>query len=355
MLDINQIESFDPTSFKKHMDFPSCPLEGHFEQMIQILKEEGGNHLTHLAFLKDKEVFWTKDQSVFIVYRQIANKLIVLGDPIGNKENIKDSIKEFCEYSQNKGLKPVFYQISSRYMSHYHESGYRFIKLGEEGLVDLERFTLSGKHNSNLRNRMNNFEKNGFTFEVVHPPFDHELLRKITHVSNSWLGNQKEKEFSVASFREDYVSRFPIAVLWDAEGKLIAFSTLAPNYKGSISIDLMRRVSDSPPGTMAVLFIHIFNWAKTQGYQSCSLGMSPLSNVGNSSHSLTSEKIIRLAYLYGNSLYNFRGLKEFKDKFSTSWEPKYLAYKKTTLPIAFVQLFLLINGKPRVKFLPERR
>jgi phosphatidylglycerol lysyltransferase len=354
MLDIKQLDSLEQTSKGVKKEFPSCPFEGHFEQMIPILKERGGSHLTHLTFLKDKEVFWTKDQTVFIVYRRIANKLIVLGDPVGSEEHFKDSIKEFCEYSKNEGLKPVFYQISSKYMQYYHDSGYRFIKLGEEGQVNLRQFTLQGKQNAKLRTSMNKFERSGFTFEVAHPPFTKDVLDEVTDVSKSWLGNQKEKEFSVASFREDYVSRFPIAMLRDAEGKLIAFSTLPTNYKNTVSIDLMRRVSHSPPGTMDVLFVHIFNWAKAQGYETCSLGMSPLSNVGNCSHSFTSEKIIRLAYLYGNSLYNFRGLKEFKDKFSTSWEPKFLAYKKTILPIAFIQLLLLINGKSRMKILPGK-
>ncbi|TKC14731.1 phosphatidylglycerol lysyltransferase domain-containing protein [Robertmurraya kyonggiensis] len=74
----------------------------------------------------------------------------------------------------------------------------------------------------------------------------------------------------------------------------------------------MRKYSDSPHGTMDVLFIHILNWAKNDGYQTCSLGMTPLSNVGSCKHSFTGEKIIRFAYLYGNSMYNFKGLKEFK-------------------------------------------
>jgi phosphatidylglycerol lysyltransferase len=280
--------------------------------------------------------------------------LIVLGDPVGNEVNIKGSIKEFCEYSKGKGVKPVFYQISSKYMPYYHDSGYRFIKLGEEGRVDLKRFTTEGKQNAKLRTSMNKFNREGYWFEVIQPPFNQELLTEITRVSKSWLGNQKEKEFSVASFREDYVTRFPIAMLRDSDGQLIAFSTLATDYKNTVSIDLMRKVSDSPNGTMDVLFIYIFNWAKDQGYETCSLGMSPLSNVGNCSHSFTSEKIIGLAYLYGNSLYNFRGLKEFKDKFSTSWEPKYLAYKRTILPIAFIQVLLLINGKPRMRILREK-
>jgi phosphatidylglycerol lysyltransferase len=66
------------------------------------------------------------------------------------------------------------------------------------------------------------------------------------------------------------------------------------------------------------------------------------------------EKLIRLAYLHGNGLYKFKGLKEFKSKFACRWEPKYLAYRKTYLPIALIQLLLLINSQPNPKYVVER-
>jgi phosphatidylglycerol lysyltransferase len=97
---------------------------------------------------------------------------------------------------------------------------------------------------------------------------------------------------------------------------------------------------------MDVLFIHIFEWAKAKGYETCSLGMAPLANVGDNKFSFKSEKLIRLAFLHGNSFYNFKGLKEFKGKFACTWEPKYLAYKTTFLPITIVELLFLINHQP---------
>ncbi|MGM0845772.1 MAG: phosphatidylglycerol lysyltransferase domain-containing protein [Bacillota bacterium] len=330
-------------------EIPSCNLEGHIARMTSLLQEKGGNHLTHLTFLNDKEVFWNVDQTVFILYKRFANKLIVLGDPVGEEAHIHQTIKEFSDYGRDRGLKPVFYQISPKYMQHYHDSGYRFVKLGEEGIVNLQLFTTEGKKNGKLRTSLNKLSRNGYSFDVVQPPFSEEVLSEITAVSSMWLGDQKEKGFSVAAFSEQYVSRFPVARIRNSEGKLIAFATLPTNYKGTISIDLMRKVADSPNGTMDALFVHIFNWASSNGYQACSLGMSPLSNVGNCHHSFMTEKLIHLAYLHGNSLYNFRGLREFKDKFSTDWEPKYLAYKKTALPIAFVQLLLLINQRQKAK------
>jgi phosphatidylglycerol lysyltransferase len=327
-----------------------CNLDLHVDQVISFLKENGGNHVSHLIFLQDKEVYWAGQQKVLIIYKRIANKLVVLGDPIGEELYIQGAIKEFNEYCESKGLKPIFYQISPRFMQYYHETGYRFLKLGEEGIVNLQTFSLEGKRCAKLRTRFNKFARNSYTFIVVKPPYSKELLSEIKSISDSWLGNKKEKGFSVVSFSEEYISRFPIALLFDSDKNIIAFATLATDYKKTISIDLMRKSSDSPHGTMDVLFIHIFKWAKDKDYQTCSLGMAPLSNVGNCKYSFISEKLIRMVYLHGNSLYNFKGLREFKSKFACTWEPKYLASKKTFLPAIFIQLLLLINRQPTPKY-----
>lgn len=316
-------------------------------EVTAFLKQYGGNHASHLIFLQDKEFFWAQEHRVLIVYKKIADKLVVLGDPVGDENFIQAAVKEFHTYSEDKGLKPVFYQVSPTYMHYYHENGYRFLKLGEEGRVDLDRFSLTGKKGAKLRTSLNKFTRDFCTFRVMRPPYSDELLAELKHISSSWLGEQKEKGFSVSSFREEYVSRFPIALLFDGNGEILAFATLASDYKTSLTIDLMRRAAGCPAGTMDVLFIHIFNWAKDKGYQTCSLGMAPLSNVGTSKHAFLGEKLFRFAYLHGNTLYNFKGLKEYKSKFACTWEPKYLAYKKSFLPTTMVHLFLLINRQPQ--------
>ncbi|MEC2077979.1 phosphatidylglycerol lysyltransferase domain-containing protein [Metabacillus fastidiosus] len=344
MMDIKILNSFRK-KYRVRKRFPKDDFNIYPEQLSAFLRENGGNHASHLIFLQDKGIFWNSRENALITYKRIANKLVVLGDPIGEEAEFKDAIKEFCEYGKSRGLKPVFYQISPKYMQHYHDLGYRFLKLGEEGLVNLEQFSLEGKQNAKLRTRFNKFTRNFYKFNVLYPPFTDDFLSELKQISDSWLSGQKEKGFSVVSFSEKYVTHFPIAVLYGPSGNIIAFSTLATDYKVTVTIDLMRKLCDSPHGTMDVLFLHIFKWAKDEGYQYCSLGMTPLSNVGDCKHSFTSEKIARLAYLYGNSLYNFKGLKEFKNKFASNWESKYLAYKKTSLPIVCLQLLLLINRK----------
>lgn len=340
--------------FKRQLfkiEVSTCHKEMNMDQITSFLKKHGGSHLSHLIYLQDKEVYWAMNQKVLIAYKRIANKLIVLGDPIGDTALIQDGIKEFDEYSRKRGLVPVYYQVNSQNLDLYQEMGYYSLKLGEEGLVNLKNFSLEGKRNSKLRTSMNKLSRNSFTFRVLHPPYSNKLMSEIKDISDAWLGENKEKGFSVVSFSEDYVSRFPLATLCDGEGNIVAFATLATDYKNSISIDLMRKSTNSPNGTMDVLFVHIFYWAKEHHYQSCSLGMAPLANVGTNCSSFHFEKLLRLAYLHGNSLYKFKGLKAFKSKFACGWEPKYLAYKKSWLPIVLIQLILLINSKPNPTYI----
>ncbi|MCM3388592.1 phosphatidylglycerol lysyltransferase domain-containing protein [Ureibacillus chungkukjangi] len=318
-----------------------------YDDLLTFFKKNGGNHVSHLIFLKDKKQFWTKDLNVLIVYKKIFDKYVVLGDPLGTESNFHKAIKEFNEFCKKNRVKPIYYQVNPRYMQLYHDAGFRFMKLGEEALIELNSFSLDGKRGAKLRTRLNKFTRNGFTFRVLQPPHSPQHISDIKSISQCWLGTEKEKGFSVVSFYEDYVSRFPIALMQDPQGKIIAFATLPTNYKQTVTIDLMRNCKQSPHGTMDVLFTNIILWAKESGFHKCSLGMAPLANVGNCEDSFISEKLLQYVYRYGNKKYNFKGLKEFKGKFATDWEPKYLAYKKSLLPIVFLQLILLINRNKR--------
>lgn len=332
---------------KSSKEFTPNKIEEFNDRLLQtFLMTHGGNHISHLIFLKDKQLFWSNDRKVVIAYKINFHRAIVLGDPIGESSSFQEAISEFFMDCKRNGLKPLFYQISPSHMHLYQENGYRLMKMGEEGKVTLPTFSLEGKQGAKFRTTSNKFSRLGYTFRVVKPPYSDAFLEELTVVSNSWLGTQEEKSFSVVSFSKEYVERFPVALLYDSNGQTVAFVTLASDHRKTLIIDLMRKIPNSENGTMDVLFIHIMRWAKNHDYQSCSLGMAPLANVGNSKDSLFSEKMIHLLSSYGKSSYNIKGLKEFKSKFASVWEPKYLAYKGSFLPIALIQIYLVIHKSP---------
>ncbi|WP_088068620.1 phosphatidylglycerol lysyltransferase domain-containing protein [Gottfriedia luciferensis] len=311
------------------------------EIIQQLIHNYGATSLSHLGLLGDKKVFISKDQKSAFVYREQGNKLVVLCDPIG--ECSFEKIIEFENFSMSINCTPCFYQIDDKSKLLYEKAGYRLFKLGEEAIVELERFEITGKKGAKLRTKRNKFIRQGYQFEVKMPSHSLDLLNELKKVSDEWLDGRDELSFSVGSFHFDYVSNFPVGLLRNKNGQIIAFATL-PVQGENMTIDLMRYLKELPYGAMDMLFVSIMFWAKENGFKNCSLGMAPLANVGLYSNATLIEKSAKMIFKYGNSIYNFKGLLTFKSKFANKWESKYLAYKPYTLLSVITSLYCLVHG-----------
>ncbi|WP_235886173.1 phosphatidylglycerol lysyltransferase domain-containing protein [Paenibacillus cymbidii] len=337
------------SALRRDGSIAALPDRRQLDELAHYLQRtQQGNLLTHTLFLGDKYLFWTKDGKHLFPYARTRNKLIVLGDPIGPAESAGAAIGEWKTFADKHALHVVFYQATADYLPLYHEHGYRFFKLGEEALVPLSTFRLSGKSNAALRSVKNRFEREGCRFAMAEPPHGEALMARLRVVSDRWLAGRKEKGFSLGWFEPDYIQRAPVALLTDGSDELIAFATLMPCYDSgtTTSIDLMRHLPDAPNGTMDYLFINLFEWAKEQGYAQFNLGMAPLSSVGQTETAFREEKLARLVFRYGGPWYGFEGLRRYKDKFNPVWEPRYLAYPASVpLSVLTVELLLLVSRK----------
>lgn len=322
------------------------------DKLRLFLKNHQGNLLTHMLFTGDKSFFWAQDDEVLIPYAKARDKLVVLGDPLGPLKRVPEAIAEFQQYADQYAMSVVFYQATPDYLPIYHEYGYRFFKLGEEALVHLDTFSLTGKKNADLRSVRNRFEREGYKFEVVSPPFDDVLLDELRAVSDEWIKGRREKGYSLGWFDKAYLEQAPVAILKAPEGNILAFASLAPGYDEgrTMSIDLMRHHSGTPNGTMDYLFVRLLEWCKEKGYHIFNLGNAPLSSVGESKSALREEKLAALVFQYGGHWYGFKGLRRYKEKFAPDWEPRFLAYPAwVSLPVLTVDLVRLVSRRVQGK------
>ncbi|WP_410991198.1 bifunctional lysylphosphatidylglycerol flippase/synthetase MprF [Bacillus cereus] len=325
--------------------FPGKPADD--KKLQKFLDEYGGNVLSHLGFLGDKQFFFSSDGKALLLFSITGKRLIVLGDPIGDPSSYHTVLQDFLAEADRFGFICVFYQIESKWMSLYHDFGYNFFKLGEEAVVDLNTFTITGKKRAGMRATFNRFEREGYTFSIHESPFSDELYEELGQVSDAWLGGKKEKGFSLGYFDRKYISRAPIATLADSSGKTIAFTTFMPLYQnGTLSVDLMRYYPDAPSGIMDAIFIHLFQWAKENEYHLFNIGMAPLSNVGLSVQSFWSERVAAAIFNNVHYTYSFSGLRHFKQKYKPIWSGKYLAFRKNhSLPITVLAVKKLIDKR----------
>lgn len=324
------------------------------QKVKDVLTEEGGNYLSHLAFLGDKRFFFSESGRSFIQFSQTGNRIMMLGDPSGNPEEHSQLIACFLRRVEDLGYIPNIYQIQAQNMSLYHDFGFNFFKLGEEAIVDMTTFTVSGKKRAGLRSIKNRFEREGMTFEVVSPPFSEALLNQLRDISDEWLGGKSEKGFSLGYFNESYLNQAPIGIMRDANQQMLGFMTFMPAYQeGVLSIDLMRFRPDGPNGIMDAMFIRLFDYATEQGYHTFNMGMAPLSSVGEDETSFWQERVAADVFNNIRYMYSFTGLRRYKEKYDPKWEGRYLAYRKRqSLTIAILKVTRLISKKKDRILLP---
>ncbi|MBU8919960.1 bifunctional lysylphosphatidylglycerol flippase/synthetase MprF [Neobacillus sp. 114] len=318
------------------------------QEILQHLHKYQGKVLSHLIFLHDKYIFWNKKRNVMISFQKYADKLVILGDPIGELNDLSSAIEEFQEIADLHGFSLVFYQVSEEMLPYLYNHGFAFFKLGEEAFVKLREFSLAGSKMKGLRAIKNKFTSENFRYELVNPPHSSELLKELREVSNDWLQGSKEKGYSLGFFDEAYLNKAPIALVKDSNSRIIGFMSMMYVYDDNqtISVDLMRFRPDVESGSVDFLFLSLMDWAKEQGYRRFNMGMAPLANVGLSKFSFLSEKIAAQIFLHGHFFYHFQGLRKFKEKYTNIWEPKYLAYrKKSSLPFIMAQITLLISKR----------
>jgi len=261
--------------------------------------------------------------------------------------------------AQEMDRRLVFYQVAPFWLPLLHDHGFSFFKLGEEAILGLDTFSLEGTKWKHFRHAVNRIEaRESFSFAVLPPAEVAARLPDLKRISDEWLESKeaREKQFSIGSWSEAYLRRFPCALVLDHLGCAVAFANvLTGPGRQELSIDLMRYSRAAPEGVMDYLFVKLLQWGKTEGYAAFNFGMAPLASVGEFSGARLWEKLAHLLFRHGEGLYNFQGLRAYKAKFHPTWTPRYMAYPEFwEWPLAVMQVSVLIAGGWR-SFLQPRR
>ena len=295
----------------------------------EIVEAHGRSSLASTALLPDKSYFFTSAGSV-VAFVAHAGVGLALGDPIGPASDAASAISEFKQYCAKHDWLPAFYQTLPDLLEDYVTEGFSTLCIGQEAVVDLDTFTLEGSAVKQLRTSKSRLAKLGYEAVVYDPPIDHIVLEELRQVSNEWLATMHgtEKGFSLGWFDDAYIAACQVMVIRSVEdGSIAAFANIVSEYQlNECTVDLMRRSNDAPSGTMDFLFVSLFEWAKSRGFDTFNLGLSPLAGVGANSDDPVPEKVLSFIYRHVNQFYGFRGLHDFKQKFGPSWSPRYLIY-----------------------------
>ena len=301
----------------------------------------------NLVLLKDKYILFDDDEKSFLMYRIKGKSWIVLGDPIGEEKSCSELIFKFYEISKFNGGRPVFYQIGKKYLNCYLDIGMTLLKIGEEAKLNIKEFNFEGKSKKKFRRVYNKFDKGNYTFEIIKSSENEKILDELEIISKKWLQNKKSKEksFSLGSFDREYIKKFDIAII-KKEDKIIGFANMfMTNKKENLSVDLMRFIPNVEDGIMDYIFIKLILWGKENDYKWFNLGMAPLAGLKNKEIFPIWNKIGTFIYKNGEHFYNFKGLRQYKEKYDPVWSPRYIALTNGIyLASVLKDIALLISG-----------
>ncbi|HUC79136.1 MAG TPA: phosphatidylglycerol lysyltransferase domain-containing protein [Candidatus Saccharimonadales bacterium] len=280
----------------------------------------------------DKNYFFNDDKTACIAYSVHKGVALAISDPFGAVKLIPSVLDEFLAYCSINDWLPSFIHTRPYYSSLYRKKGFSLQKIGEEAVVDCDNFLTKVTGNKYFRNVINRFEKQAYKTDVLLPPHNKTLLKKLRYISDEWLTlpNKAERGYMIGFFDETYLNSSTIIVLKDHAGEIIAFINKLPSFNtDTASYDLIRHTKQAPSNSIDFLLINFIKYTNSIGFKSVNLGLSPLAGVGD----LKGENLVlnkTLSFIYANStrFYSFQGLYKFKQKYEPKWDDRFIAYQR---------------------------
>ena len=329
----------------KPLEYELATLPRERTQAKEALEKYGDSSLDYFKLWHDKSYFFL-DQDAFIAYRTERNVAIALGDPNGPPDKIELLTQNFIEYCHNCGWTVAFMQTGSKYTQLYEKLGLNVLKIGEDGVVNLETFIADTVRKKTFKGPLKKLEKEGYILEKFIPPHTDAMLDEIQAVSNEWLSlpGRKERTFTLGTFDRNTLNFDNIFAMKNSEGKIIAFVNQIRDYTpNEATIDMMRHKSEVPSGAMDFLFGKLLLMLHQEGFKFFSLSLAALSGVGDEPGASIEEKAVHLVYEHLNRFFSYKGLRAYKDKFDPVWQDRFLIHEggpagliKTTLALVAV-------------------
>ncbi len=315
---------FRPVAYRFRVNWKESEMAG------AIAERHGRTAQDFFKHWPDKSYFFSANRQSFLGYRVSGHYALVLGDPVGPETELSATVIEFREFCQRHGWRVGFHQVSSEHLPVYEGLGFHRLKVGDDAIVDVDKFSLTGSAMKEFRNTVNRLDRLGYRVERIDAPLSDALLTDLKRISDHWLEipGHRERQFTLGRFERWYVQTTPVYVAFDAKDKAVAFLNLVPSYDPTLAtVDLMRRTPEQVNGLMDYLFAKVFLDLKTRGIHRFSLGMAPLSDRTDGAAVSRDEKVVHWVMKRMPFLFRADSLRRFKAKYADSWKPRYAVYE----------------------------
>jgi phosphatidylglycerol lysyltransferase len=302
--------------------------------------------LAQLALMGDKKLIFSLSRSSFIMYAQCGSHFVALGDPVGPYVEMEELIWKFKKFArQNKGT-PVFFNTTDDNLHFYDNSDLNFYRIGEEAKVALEYYPQEKKKDDRLRSLSARLESQGYSFRMMPRNSPPAFYKSAEAVSTDWLKARKLKEtgFLIGAFDQEFLKHFHTAAVYKNDTLVLFADILSSMNRDEFRIDMMRSAKGVPDEIEKYLAYKLVAWGKEKHYAFFNLGLAPLPNSEISAFTPALNKAAPALYNHGARFESTRVLKDEKEEFSPSWQPRYIICDNfMQVPSVFSEISLLVE------------
>ena len=315
-------------------------------QLRELLAKHGArDSLGYFALRRDKGAVFSPTGKAAVCYRVISGVMLASGDPIGDVEAWPGAIERFMEEARAHSWTPAVHGCSETGGQVWtRETGMDALELGDEAIVDVADFTLSGRAMRNVRQMVKRIERNGYTTQVRRVrDLEPEELEHVQKAADAWRDTDDERGFSMALGRIDAVKDgdavIATAHLAPAEGEepglfgdLKALQYFVPWGPDGISLERMRRDRSADPGMNELLIVAALQTAPDLKIKQLSLNFAVFRSYLERGEKLGAGPVMRITrgtLLFLSRWYQIESLYKFNDKFRPRWEPRFVVFRTT--------------------------
>jgi lysyl-tRNA synthetase, class II len=266
-----------------------------------------------------------------VSYRPVRTVALAAGDPLGPCEEWPQAVRTFLAEAAAQGRIAAVLGCGEQTARVWTAAGLTTLYLGDEAVLDLDRFALEGRAVRIARQSWHRGRRAGFTTLACHPgDLDRDSVGALSELSRRWRGQTVERGFSMALGRlfDPRDTGALVVVARDATGRPVGFLHLVPWGADGASLDMMRRDRDSPGYLNDFLVVEAALRLPGLGVKRLSMNFSFLRAVVAAGAEPDVPLGLRGARWLIRRLsgpFQIETLYRFNKKFAPAWQPRYLA------------------------------
>ncbi|GGR12764.1 membrane protein [Actinoplanes ianthinogenes] len=302
-------------------------------RLREILERDGeGDSLGYFALRRDKQLVWASSGRAAVAYRVVNGVSLASGDPLGLPSEWPRAIGQWLAECATHGWTPAVLACGTQGGRAFQKAGLDCIELGDEAIVDVAGFSLTGRPMRGVRQAVARMRRAGYTCEVMRQrDLPAGTLAEAVACANALRDGKVERGFSMALSRlGDPADGDCLLVLCrDEEGVLRGVLHFVPWGRRGLSLDLMRGDRTAPNGLTELMVVSAIEAAGGLGVERISLNFAVLRSVFARAEELGAGPVIRLwcrILRAASHVWQIESLYRANAKYQPDWQPRFLCF-----------------------------